>query len=357
SRYTNQRQDRNTHPMRWLALLVASVLLHLTAFNLAGGNLALPSVPQEKPAVVTTTLLVPQPPPVAAAPKPKAKPRRAPAPPPAALPPPSVDAAAVDTVAVDATAALPEQGIETPGTGTEPVPSADAATANAASRYKINPPPSAQLTYEVRALRDGRNWYGAGIFNWESGAGRYSITGEASVTLIFKITVLNFRSEGAIGDFGVAPELYSEKPWRKAMTNTHFQQANQTISFSASPTTYPYKGGEQDRASIIWQLAGIGRGDAQQFAPGAEIDIMVAGARDAETWRMQVIGPEEIDTAYGRMAAWHVVRAPRPGSYDQKIDIWLAPQQEWYPVKVLYTYANGDHLDLSLSGLTPAVAH
>ena len=49
------------------------------------------------------------------------------------------------------------------------------------------------------------------------------------------------------------------------------------------------------------------------------------------------------------MAAWHVTRAPRAGSHDQKIDIWLAPQQEWYPAKVRYTYANGDWLDMSLA--------
>jgi hypothetical protein len=168
---------------------------------------------------------------------------------------------------------------------------------------------------------------------------------------------LNFSSEGTIDSFGIAPVLYSEKPFRKSMTNTHFQHDNRKITFSASEASYPYKGGEQDRASVMWQLASIGRGDPAQFTPGAQIDLFVAGTRDAENWSMRVIGEEEIETGYGKMRAWHVVRAPRAGSYDQKIDIWLSPQHEWYPVKILYTYANGDYLDLSLSDLAPATSH
>ncbi|MFC6518880.1 DUF3108 domain-containing protein [Undibacterium arcticum] len=124
-------------------------------------------------------------------------------------------------------------------------------------------------------------------------------------------------------------------------------------SVSASTKSYPRQGGEQDRASIIWQLAGIGRADASVFAPGAEIDLFVAGARDGQVWRIQVVGQEQIETGTGKTVAWHVTRAPDPGSYDKSIDIWLAPQQDWYPVKLRETDKNGDYLDLSLSSLNP----
>lgn len=231
-------------------------------------------------------------------------------------------------------------------------PAAAAETAqDAAKRYKIAPPPSATLEYDVQALRKGQNWHGSGVFEWETTDGGYRIHGEASITLIFKIGVLDFKSEGALTEDGIAPVLYSEKPWRKSLTNTHFRHGERLISFSASEATYPYQGGEQDRASIIWQLAGIGRGDSGQFAPGADFDIFVAGARNADTWRIHVLGEEEIDTPFGKLSAWHVVRAPQPGTHDQRIDIWLAPQQDWYPARVRYTYANGDHLDMSLSGI------
>ena len=121
------------------------------------------------------------------------------------------------------------------------------------------------------------------------------------------------------------------------------------ISFSSSTTTYPLVGGEQDRASLIWQLAAIGRGDSTKFNPGATIDLFVAGVRDGEVWRMQVVGQEEMQLPAGKMQVWHVVRQPRPGSYDQQLDIWFAPGLEWYPVRLRFTETNGDYLDLSLS--------
>ena len=45
------------------------------------------------------------------------------------------------------------------------------------------------------------------------------------------------------------------------------------------------------------------------------------------------------------------------GRYDKSIDIWLAPQQDWYPVKLRETDKNGDYLDMSLSSLNPGNPH
>ncbi|HYD62933.1 MAG TPA: DUF3108 domain-containing protein [Noviherbaspirillum sp.] len=335
------------------AALLASLLWHLFLFNWANGRIVLPGFRSEPPAVITTELL---PPPVAKAepaPKPKSKPVRKPTPRPAAPPPPQVtETAAISSPDTSVAVTEPAQAVET-----EPVAAAPEAGETApqvgdpAGNLKFDLPPSAELKYEVQALRDGKQWYGTGVFQWDAADRAYVINGEASISILFKITVLNFRSEGAVNEFGIAPVLYSEKPWRKAMTNTHFQHGK--ISFSASQAEYPYKGGEQDRASIIWQLAGIGRGDPGQFVAGTAFDIMVAGARNADTWRIDVVGQEEIETPHGTMSAWHVVRSPKPGSYDQKIDIWLAPLHEWYPAKVRYTYANGDWLDMVLAELTP----
>lgn len=361
-------QHRNARSNRWIAILLASLLLHLVAFNWAEGRLGIPSWHDQPPNVVATALInnaptpIAPPPSVAAKPKPKAKPRRpVPPPPPLAQDTPteltpvaagqdSNVEAANDTAVADAAAA-----------DTAASPMAEAAAgevinppsdAESMTRFKINPPPSAELTYDVFAQNGQQKWYGSGSFRWESTGNSYRVMGEANVTFL-KITVLNFKSEGMINDFGIAPVLYSEKPPRKSLTNTHFQHEQRKISFSASEATYPYKGGEQDRGSIMWQLASIGRGDPAQFQPGTEIDMVIAGTRKADTWRIQILGEEEIETPYGKIAAWHVACAPRAGSYDRKFDIWLAPQQEWYPVKVRFTAVNGDYVDLALSKLAP----
>lgn len=363
-----RRRAPSTRSMRWMVLLLASVLLHVIAFNWADGRIGMPAWHTPEPAVITTALhpAPPPPQPVVAAPKPKPKvrPRRASAP----LPPPApAVAAAAPAPALPAPEAA-DTGTAQPGAAADAEKSAgkpiDPPAAqeskpqeSAAAHYKIDPPPSAELIYDVEALQKGQTWHGSGMYRWEAAGDRYAATIEVGVTIIFKITALNSKSEGTIGEFGLAPVLYSEKPFRKSLMNTHFQHDNRKISFSASEAVFPYNGGEQDRASVIWQLAGIGRGDAGQFAPGAAIDVVVAGTRDAETWNFHVIGTEDVDTVYGKLNTWHVKRAPKAGSYDRTIDIWLAPQREWYPVKVRYTEVNGDYYDLSLAKTAPVAAN
>jgi hypothetical protein len=284
----------------------------------------------------------------------------------AALPAQSVDMPVADVAMVD-----PAAGMEVPGTSVDLAlaladtgkpeaaaapPAAPPATENKdKTHYHVSPPPSIELQYDVQKVsHDGKPIYGHGKISWQVDGDRYAINGEAGVLFI---TALTFKSEGVIDEYGVAPALYSEKRFRRSETDTHFQRERNTISFSASTQTYPRQGGEQDRASIVWQLAGIGRGDSTKFAPDAEIDVFVAGVRDGEVWRIQVIGEEDIDAGGGKMKAWHVTRMPRPGSYDQKLDIWLAPQFDWYPVKIRYTETNGDYLDMSVSNLKLAASH
>lgn len=196
--------------------------------------------------------------------------------------------------------------------------------------------------------------YGSGTISWHTDGSKYTVDGDFGVLFI---TALRFQSRGTIEDSGIAPELYSEKRFRKAETNTHFQRERNTISFSASTLTYPLSGGEQDRASIVWQLAGIGRGDSEKFVAGSSIDLFVAGTRNAETWQILIVGQEDITIDGISTRAWHVARAPQVGSYEQKLDIWLAPDQNWYPVRLRYTETNGDYLDMTLTSLNVSAIH
>jgi hypothetical protein len=362
------RTHRRTNSTRWIALLIVSILLHVVTLEWAGGKLGIPTLRNQDHSTIVAQLHATQPvsePAAAVAsepvrPKPVAKPkqRRIAQPTPATPPEPAIIAS--DTLAptplaqTDLATNSAAVVAEVPAVAEAVPPDESALAAEAtetpgATRYKIDLPPSAELKYDVQSLSDGKTFYGSGNISWHSAGQNYAVDGKVEM-LIF--TLLNFKSAGLINDAGIVPVLYSEKRFRKSETNTHFHQERNTISFSASTTTYPRTGGEQDRASIVWQLAGMGRGDSEKFAPGAEIDFFVAGVRDAETWRIRVVGYEEIEVGTGKTWAWHVTRNPRKGSYEQKLDIWFAPEQEWYPVKVRYTETNGDYLDMSLTRLT-----
>ncbi len=370
---------------RWAVVLTLSILLHVLLLGWGSNSLHWPAPHAPTQRMLNAALLAPAPipqsaPPAKPAPKkapahphPAAKPAAKPVPPPQAAAeatsepaPPPAAADARDSAYSVPTEPLPSWPVADIGTGhgadgtaaspaaASPAPATPAAAASAADpHYQFSPPPSADLRYDVEAWREGQRVYGHGSIVWHTDGNRYRIDGDAGV-LIF--SVLSFTSEGTIDDSGVAPVLYHEKRFRKSATNTHFQRERNRISFSASTASYPRQGGEQDRASVIWQLASIGRGDGSRFAAGADIDLFVAGVRDAETWRMHILGQEAIELDGQRMPAWHVVRVPRPGSYDQTIDIWLAPGREWYPVKLRYTETSGDYLDLLLSDIKPPPA-
>ncbi len=243
-----------------------------------------------------------------------------------------------------------------PATAAETAAPGTAGATPAAARYRVSLPPSVRLSYEVRYATRGSITRGSSTVDWRldgSGSGNaYAIHGEVSK---FGLTLSAFRSEGAIDDAGIAPVLYAEKNARRAETNTHFlRDARQAISFSAATDSLPLQPGAQDRASILWQLAGIARGQRELLVPGAVLDVVVAGVRDAEHWMIEIVGEETIslDTGEaGEIRAWHLVRAPRSGTYDKRIDIWLAPARQWYPVKLRYTEPGGDYLDLTLSAL------
>lgn len=352
--------DRRPRLWRIPALIAVTVLLHLLVIRWGGQYIQVPAATTPATNSISVSLRTP-PAPTQPVSLPVAKPviKRKPKPPPQPVAPAATSDALAMTSTSTATADVPDDSA-TAATGetldkSEKTPAEMAATAppetpeaQSGTHYTVDPPPSASLEYDVQATYNNMAVHGSGTITWKTDGSRYTIEGKAED---FFFTFLRFSSSGDINEFGVAPELYTEQRIRKAATNTHFHRDRKQISFSASTNTYPSVGGEQDRASVIWQLVAIGRGDPAKFAAGATIDLFVAGPRDGEVWRMQVIGEEDIRVPTGPARAWHVVRVPRPGSYEQQLDIWLAPQTQWYPLRLRFSETNGDYLEMSLSKL------
>lgn len=216
--------------------------------------------------------------------------------------------------------------------------------------YPTNLPPSAELHYRIKADRSGLTLTGEATVNWQLSdsktAPTYSITTETRATIFGKI--LEAGSQGAVDAFGLAPELYQEKPRNKQATQTHFNRDKNQISFSESGETYPIKGGEQDRTSIVWQLVSMARATPQKFVPKSEWNFFVAGRRDAEKWTFTVDENVTLNTPLGNLATVHIIKAPPPDSKSQRLDIWFAPSLEWYPVRLKFSDADGDTIDQNL---------
>ena len=226
-----------------------------------------------------------------------------------------------------------------------------AAGANPANRYKTSMPPSAELSYAIKAKQKGIPVEGEALMRWSVDAGKFTATNEARAVLVGKI--LDARSEGTVDAFGLAPASFTEKRFRKEAATTTFDRAAGTIRFSNSEQTYPIKGGEQDRNSVIWELVAVARATPAKVKPGTSWDFVVAGVRDAEPWTFKVVKQEKIGTPLGEMNVLHVTRIPLADSKEQHIDIWLAPSVEWYPVRIRYSEDDGDFIEQTLRAVGP----
>lgn len=283
-------------------------------------------------------------------------PEAAPLPQPSLAPPPlpSLPLAAINAeappavpVAADAPAAAPAVAVQQ--APPEPAPEAVAASPAeppspaepAAPRYKTSVPASAEFDMQLdRRDADGTKWTGVASMSWKNRGDSYRLNLEAGISmLITRINLLVMNSEGRIDNTGVVPITSTEKRKGRAQTATHFHPDDRTITFSASTASVPWQPGAQDKASVPFQLAAIGRGDVNQLA--GNIDILVGEEKNATVFRFKLVGEEELDTRMGKLVTWHLSRPPKPGTYSSQLDIWLAPSLQWYPVQIRNTEANG----------------
>lgn len=362
----------NRRRRQWV-LGALTILLHAVVFSWFGGQVGLrheaavrtdapmtarlvedaptpapvPVAPPQ-PDMAMPDIPVPEPEPVAVA-----DPVPAPVPPAPAPTAPASDAASAEGNAqAGAEAGAPVNGqagaaiAQAPAAAPAPAPAAAPAPANPAPvphRYKVDMPPSADITLDVaRVDADGTRWSGEQLLSWRVTPSSYRIQVEAGIGVVFtRINLLTITSEGTVGDDGFVPVLMTEKRRGRAMTATHFNRdaGAGTLTFSASQASYPLVPGTQDKASVPLQLAAIARGDVKQLS--GNIDIFVGEDRDASVFSFTVAGQEQIDTPLGKMATWHLVRPPKPGSYNSRLELWLAPGYGWYPVQTRNVESSG----------------
>jgi len=223
----------------------------------------------------------------------------------------------------------------------KPEPKLDAKPVPEPRRYKVDLPPAADIKLDVaRTDANGTRWSGDALLSWTLTPTAYQIRVEAGITVVFAhVNLLTVTSEGMVGDEGFMPARMTEKRRGRSMTATHFNRKDGKLSFSASEATYPLVWGAQDKASLPLQLTAIARGDPQQLS--GNIDILVGEDRDASVFSFVVLGQEQIDTKMGKIATWHLARPPKPGSYNSRLDLWLAPDHGWMPVQIRNLEASG----------------
>jgi hypothetical protein len=359
TRYTESMTNRANH-RRTLALALLTVGLHVLVLMVIVPRMDAPGDAAAAPPRVTEASLIaaPAPPADTPAPPPPAVLRPPPAVP--AIAPPAFDIAAPAapalaittpqaSPAVDGGAAAGQADVESmqaassqPSTpqAAPPPQAAPAAAAPAppapivGKAYRTDVPPSGRILLEVaRKDADGSLWHGEAAMNWRLDNGRYKVKLEAGIrVLVTRVNLVVLESSGQVDAAGFVPRTMTEKRRGRGATITQFDADGNKMTFSGSPASYAIVPGTQDKATVPLQLAAIARGDSAQLQ--GNIDMLVGEDKDASVFRFVLAGQEEIDTPIGRLATWHLSRPPRPGFYNSRLDIWLAPSLGWLPVRI-----------------------
>jgi len=202
--------------------------------------------------------------------------------------------------------------------------------------------PPVLLIYEGKGEERGFIKYAAsGELLWSPSGSHYNAYLEISA---FGFRVRTWNSKGDLTDGGLQPLRFGDKP-RGAELATHFQREKGIISFSANNPDVPLQTGAQDKLSAILQLGAIVAGEPARYTSGANIAFQAADAHRAELWNFKVGDIEQLNLPGGAVAAVKLSKAPTV-EFDQRIEVWLAPDLHYMPVRIRITEANGAYADL-----------
>lgn len=211
--------------------------------------------------------------------------------------------------------------------------------------------PSAELSYQIKSSQKGIPISGEATVSWtitstKDGKKTYRIQSNTRVPIFGRI--LSTSSEGEITEQGLLPVLFKEKRMRKAESQTRFNRDTKQITFSDSDLEYAITGGEQDRLSATWQLVTLLGSQRSPLKQGQTWEFLVAGAKDADPWRFTLLELGKQNTALGELEVVHLLKAPHADARGQRVELWLAPALDFYPVRISFHDANSDDLEQKL---------
>ena len=252
---------------------------------------------------------------------------------------------AINTIA-DASPAVapsPAEPSAPPAPPPEPAPVAEVPqvavppAGEAVRSYAI--PGSVRLKYDIRGEAKGFPYFAFGELLWLHDGKTYDSRLEISHFLLGSRVR---TSTGQITRNGLEPTRFGDKV--RSEVAAHFEHAKGKVVFSANTPEAPLLPGAQDELSIFMQLSAMLAGEPGKFPPRTEVPFQTVGPRSSELWVFVVGETEQLTLPGGPVRAVKLSRARR-GEYDANVDVWLAPEHSYLPLRIRLTYLNGDFAD------------
>ena len=203
-------------------------------------------------------------------------------------------------------------------------------------------PTPTRLEFDVDGQAKGFHYSARAELVWQHDGQQYQARQEISVLF------LGSRAQTSVGEvtpLGLQPRRFGDRS--RSEKAAHFDFSKGLVTFSANTPSAAIAPGTQDRLSVFVQLGAMLAAAPERYPPGTQISVPTVSSRAADTWVFTVGETEQLDLPIGPMRAVPLQRLPRR-DYDQKAQLWLAPELGYLPARIRITQANGDYAELNL---------
>jgi hypothetical protein len=204
-------------------------------------------------------------------------------------------------------------------------------------------PPSAHLSYITTV--NGNTNQDANI-TWKQDSSGYHLSVNFWIPFVGDI---KFKSDGGIDAYGISPNLYQEQVGKR-LREVHFDHELKQVKMTVNNEVAPMPPGTQDRFSVIFQLASLVGGNSEVDERGVARMIPIADLRKLDEWVFVSGGDDLTPGPDGQMLTTrHFKRQARAADDRRGLEVWLAKEYGWLPVKITQTEPNGTVYELNLS--------
>ena len=250
--------------------------------------------------------------------------------------------------------AVPSASAETPVMPTQapettPVPVASSATPAPVASSATPAPVASSATpttffgqqrtqIDFRLLRADGTEIGRVIHTFETDGERYamrSVTEATGLISLFFAGQLIQESKGVVMSDGLRPDQHIVQRARGRTDRVTFDwsRGQARIEPSDGGKDWPLMAGAQDQLSLLHQVAFY-------TALGRTPNFSVTNGRRFFEAALQSVGEEMLETELGVLRTVHVRSQPKDEA--AVVDIWLAPERQWIPVRVRLRDGRGE---------------
>jgi hypothetical protein len=202
--------------------------------------------------------------------------------------------------------------------------------------------------YAIQGRAGGFPYRAGASMTWQPGSGStYRLSYEIKA---FWGANRRQNSEGLWSGQGqVQPLRFSEQAKRSVVTTVDVSRKR--VLFPEGPGEGEWVSGSQDKLSVWAQLGMWVMCQPKAYEKSQAVTLPVWGSGETESWRIESLGWERVETPAGDKQALHLSRPAGMGG-DSRIDAWFVPEWGVLPVRLLVEQPNGDRADQRLSERT-----